>query len=141
MKTVLIIVVLAIVIGGGYYLYQRGGYQATPGETPWPTPAPSATPPATTSGQTHQVVMDATGFVPAELSIKVGDKVTFVNRDTRSRWPASGLHPTHMLCAGFDALQPLAANESYSHVFTETKECPMHDHLTTSIRGKITVTE
>ena len=75
------------------------------------------------------------------LTIKKGDTVEFRNGDARSRWPASGMHPTHLLCPGFDALRALANGETYSHAFPEAKECPMHDHLIPSLRGKITVTE
>ena len=143
MKTTLIIVVLAIVIGGGYYLYQKGGYQAAPGETPWPAPAPTptaVTPPAA-AGAAHTIAMDANGFSPATLAVKVGDTIVFRNDDTRTRWPASGLHPTHLLCPGFDAAKPMQPGETYSHVFTEARECLMHDHLIPSIRGKIAVTQ
>lgn len=143
MKNLIILIVVLAAIGGGYYLYQKGGYQAAPGETPppaggSPTPAPSATPPPAADA-THTIAMDANGFSPATLGIRVGDTVVFRNDDTRTRWPASGLHPTHLLCAGFDALKPLATNETYSYTFTAAKECPMHDHLIPSIRGKITV--
>lgn len=145
MKTTTIAIAVLIVLIGGYYLYQRGSSPAAPGASPWstPTPPPAATtpPPATVQGETYQVVMDSSGFSPANLTIEVGDTVTFVNRDTRSRWPASGLHPTHLLCPGFDALEPLAKGKTYAFTFREAKECPMHDHLIPSIRGKITVTE
>ena len=74
-------------------------------------------------------------------NIKVGDTVVFENRDTRSRWPASGIHPIHLLCPGFDALRPMATGETYTHTFTEAEECSMHDHLIPSLKGKIMVTE
>jgi len=157
MKTVLIIVVLTIVIGGGYYLYQRSGYQATPWETPWPAPAPTPStssqpsqgsggqagqaPPAMTGGETYTVVMNASGFNPENITIAAGDTVVFKNSDTRTRWPASGLHPTHQLCLGFDALGPIQPGGEYSHIFSEAKDCPMHDHLIPSLRGKIVVTK
>ena len=134
-KGFIIAIVVIILAAGAWYWYA----ERTPAGTS--TPPPAATPPPATSGQTYQVVMDSSGFAPADLTVKAGDTVIFVNRDTRQRWPASGLPPTHMLCPGFDALQPLAANESYSYTFTAAKECPMHDHLIPSIRGKITVTE
>lgn len=85
-------------------------------------------------------MMDANGFTPSALSIRVGDTVVFKNDDTRTRWPASGVHPTHLLCPGFDALAPMANGAMYSRTFTEAKDCPMHDHLIPSLRGKITVT-
>ncbi len=138
MKTTIIAIVVLAVLVGGYYLYQNS---ATRAPAPAATPAAPTPPLAVTTGETHEVIMDASGFMPANLSIKAGDTVMFKNDDTRTRWPASGLHPTHQLCAGFDALKPLATNETYSHTFTAAKECPMHDHLIPSLRGKVTVTE
>lgn len=85
--------------------------------------------------------MTAGGFQQANLIIKRGDTIVFRNNDNRTRWPASGVHPTHLLCPGFDASRPMQSGETYSHTFTEAKECPMHDHLMPSSRGKITVTE
>lgn len=136
------VIAALIALGGGYYLYQKGGYQTAPGETPLTeTPALSATPPAATGGKTYTVVMNASGFSPENIAIEAGDTVIFRNNDARTRWPASDLHPTHQLCLGFDVLKPMQPGEEYSHVFAEARDCPMHDHLIPSLRGKITVTE
>lgn len=143
-KLVLTFIVLLIVLGGGYYYLSRSSNQpayqppSPPPAAEAPTPTP---PPAGASQTTHTIAMTAGGFQPANLTIKAGDTVVFENRDTRSRWPASGVHPTHLLCPGFDALGPLAPGETYSHTFTAAMECPMHDHLMPTLKGKITVTE
>lgn len=85
--------------------------------------------------------MTAAGFEPTDLTVAAGDTVVFKNNDSRTRWPASNLHPTHLLCPGFDSLQPVRPGGEYTHAFTRAEECPMHDHLIPSIRGRITVTE
>lgn len=136
MKTTLIIVALSVVLAGWYYLYQNRAPEA-----PTPSTSSGQAPPAATGGETYAVAMNASGFSPANLAIKVGDTVVFRNADTRTRWPASGLHPTHQLCPGLDALKPMQPGEEYSHIFAEAKECPMHDHLLPAFRGKITVAE
>ncbi len=92
-----------------------------------------------TSAQQYTVHMKSTGFEPAELSIHPGDMVEFVNDDTVAHQPASGMHPTHQICAGFDAMAGVAPGSSYSFKFTIAKECPMHDHLNPTLKGKITV--
>lgn len=79
------------------------------------------------------------GFAPAALKIKAGAKVNFINRDSAPHWPASGTHPTHEICPGFDALKGLAKDEVYSFTFTEVKTCPVHDHLNPSLTGSIQV--
>jgi plastocyanin len=137
------VIALLVIIGGGYYVYSsRSSAPRTPAA---PSPAPAATPPAGEANrrqpQTHTVSMNAAGFNPSNLTIKIGDTVVFKNDDTRQHWPASGMHPTHLLCLGFDALRPMASGETYARTFTAAKECPMHDHLIPSLRGKIIVTE
>lgn len=134
-KLLFIILVAAAAVGVSIYLYRS---PLPPGIQ---TGAPQAAPPSGPVAVNRVIAMTPEGFSPAELAIKVGETVLFRNDDTRSRWPASGIHPTHLLCPGFDALQPLPPGAAYSYIFMAAKECPFHDHLTTSLRGKITVTE
>src|SRR3989338_5448724 len=68
-------------------------------------------------------------FNPSTLRVLMGTTVTFVNKGTREVWPASGKHPTHDICPGFDSLKSLKQGESYSHVFDKVVECPFHNHL------------
>jgi len=89
--------------------------------------------------KTHKIEMTPTGFEPKELIIKKGDKVEFVNKDSRKRWPASGVHPTHLICRGFDSLEGIGAGATYSFTFNEAKTCPFHDHLFPNLFGKIIV--
>ncbi len=87
----------------------------------------------------RMVEITSAGFQPSALKIKVGMTVRFMNKDSQLHWPASGIHPTHELCAGFDALKGLAQDEQYSFTFKEVKTCPMHDHLNPSLTGSIIV--
>ena len=91
------------------------------------------------TGKAHQVRMKGNEFIPKELTVGVGDEVTFVNEDADAHWPASDIHPTHTLCHGFDSLLPIKKGERYSHVFKKAGNCPMHDHILPSMRGKILV--
>lgn len=138
--TIGIFVVIAALIGG-YVLYTSGNDTPASPVPPAPTPAaaPIPAPSAVINRETHAVSMDTNGFTPPTTAIKAGDTVVFKNDDTRSRWPASGIHPTHLLCPGFDAQKPMQPGETYSHTFTEAKECPMHDHLMPRLKGAITV--
>lgn len=78
-------------------------------------------------------------FDPPTLRVLVGTKVTFVNKGTRPVWPASGVHPTHEICPGFDALKGIKPGETYSYVFGRPSECPFHNHLKADERGTIEV--
>ncbi len=103
---------------------------------------PAVSPRAKTEEKNVIIVeMTANGFNPPAVDIKAGTTVKFVNKDTVPHWPASGVHPTHEICKGFDAQKPLASGESYSYTFTEVKTCPMHDHLNPGTKGTITVVE
>lgn len=103
------------------------------------TPASSPSQPSSSVPTRHVVVMDSTGFVPSTLTVPVGTTVTFLNQGSSPRWPASGVHPTHLLCPGFDSLGGIAPGASYSFTFLEKKTCPLHDHLNPGTRGSIIV--
>ncbi len=47
-------------------------------ETPYPSPAPSPTP---GDGTLHQVSIKGFAFTPQEVTVKVGDTVTWTNED------------------------------------------------------------
>lgn len=148
MKTLGIIVLGVIVVGLGWYIYSskyaiapttnnieggemEGGEMMDEGDTMMED-----------KGMMKKEVlieMTPAGFSPSNVTIKVGDTVKFVNKDTRGRWPASGMHPSHLICPGFDSLGLIAPGEAYSHTFTEAKECPMHDHKISGLFGKIMV--
>ena len=95
----------------------------------------------------NTVEMSSTGFSPNSLTVKAGDTVTFVNKDTNQHWPASAVHPTHTVypesggCIGskFDACKGLAEGESWSFVFNEEGTWKYHDHLSSSLTGTIAV--
>ena len=155
MKSVGIIIVILIIAGLGWYFYgQNMGQVTTPNPTPTPTPQTPTPPPTTTppggtgvnvdgsvtvGAKTVDVSITASGFSPSQVTIKAGDTVKFTNKDTRKRWPASGAHPTHLICPGFDAVGGIDTNETYSFKFEKKGECPMHDHLIPTHTGKITV--
>lgn len=103
-----------------------------------PVPGAIGTPP---KKQTTTITFANGAATPSVVAIKVGDMVKFVNNDTSPRWPASGPHPVHTTCPGFDSLRGLKTGESYSFTFLEAKTCPWHDHLKPSVNGKIEVTQ
>lgn len=117
-----------------------------PAVTPAPKPneitAPESEVVTKPKPATQTIVMTSQGFSPSSLTIAVGTTVQFVNKDPDApHWPASGVHPTHQICPGFDSLRPIEPEGSYRFTFTEAKTCPMHDHLNPSLRGTVVVTE
>ncbi len=94
--------------------------------------SPSATPAAT-------IVITEAGFEPASLTIKVGQAVKFTNRGTVKHWPASNLHPSHLLYPEFDPKIGFAPGQSWTFVFTKPGSWRMHDHLAAYNKGIIVV--
>lgn len=78
-------------------------------------------------------------FTPKTLTVSPGTTVTFKNVGTKAVWPASGHHPSHTLCPGFDSKKAIAAGEIYSFTFSEAKVCPFHNHMSATESGVITI--
>lgn len=85
------------------------------------------------------VEMTSDGFSPSTLEISAGTTVEFVNKDAEMHWPASGSHPTHQDCAGFDALKGVESGKSYFYTFMTSKTCSYHDHINPGLKGTIVV--
>ncbi len=103
-------------------------------------PAALPPPPPPSEGQVasaNTIEITASGFSPGPLTIKVGETVTFTNKDAVQHWPASAAHPTHVVypepggCIGskFDACKGLAEGESFEFAFNEKGSWKYHDHL------------
>ena len=91
-----------------------------PVSTPAPAPAPAGPP---------TITITANGMTPLEITIAVGQRVTFVNNDIRAHDVVGGIDPAHPDCpeivqAGF--LAPGQRGET--GVFTTARTCEYHDH-------------
>lgn len=148
------IVIVLIIIVGVYWFYtkdskaplpQQNNEAALPQQNSETSFLPSSQgapqqPPASSSSQGEATIkMLVGGFEPSSLTIPLGTKVHFVNNDSVPHWPASGVHPTHQICPGFDSLRLVQPGEEYSFTFTQKKTCPMHDHLNPALRGSVEV--
>lgn len=97
----------------------------------------------------HIVEITADGFSPNPLTIKKGDVVSFINKDSVSHWPATDNHPTHTLYPGssiekcgtgaliFDSCKALTNNMMFEFTVKEAGIWPYHDHLSPSTKGII----
>ena len=113
-----------------------------------PTAIPVAgTPPLAPSGPmppgTPTITITAAGMTPLELTINVGQRVAFVNNDSRAHDVVGGKDPNTPECpeiaqAGF--LAPGQRGET--GVFTATRTCEYHDHTMLSVpsfQGRIII--
>ncbi len=98
-------------------------------------------PKASVDELTKGIVITKDGFSPSEVTLKVGGKVIFQNLDDQEHWPASDPHPVHSIEPGLDPKKGLKKDEFFEYTFTKAGTYPFHDHLHSSWRGVITVTE
>ena len=156
-KGIIFVIVLVVVFVLIFFFSTKRADEGTP--SPSPTPSPTSTPlPTDVPGQSGIqpktfISLTATSFSPQELTINVGETVTFINHGVKARWPASDIHPTHQLYPGsglikcgtpeagsiFDACRGLNPGESFSFTFNEKGTWFYHDHLEAFTSGKIIV--
>lgn len=86
-------------------------------------------------------VYDGEQFNPSKMTIQKGQAVTFVNDGSESFWPASNIHPTHMIYPEFDAGKPLPVGSNWSFIFQKSGTWRFHDHMNPRAAGSITVEE
>ncbi|HIH17997.1 MAG TPA: hypothetical protein HA250_01250 [Nanoarchaeota archaeon] len=111
---------------------------------------------AGTSSAKYTIEITSAGFSPNTLKVKIGDSVTFINKDSAKHWPASDVHPTHTLYPGtnigtcfsgteaekakmFDSCRALEQGESWSFTFNEKGKWGYHDHRAETLVGTIEV--
>ncbi len=130
-----ILVLLALVVAGAVFLL----YQFFSPDTN--VPAPEAKPTAEIPEGAVVITLSKDGFSPDQLSVKAGDTVTFRSIGGELFWPASNLHPSHLVYPEFDPQKPIQPNDVWSFTFTKAGEWKYHDHLAPYFTGVITVTE
>ena len=164
-KTAIIIIILGIIVIGGYFLLK--GPEATAPTDGINIPEEEATEPVSSEmpvigeeGVEEMVVVNekiitysSAGFSLGELRVKAGETVTWKNESTQNMWVASAMHPTHMLYSGtslsehcpdplgtaFDACAGAPPGGSWSFVFEKTGTWGYHDHLHPTLFGKVVV--
>lgn len=90
-------------------------------------------------GEHYSITLTDDGFTPRELTVHIGDRVTFRTERGKEFWPASDLHPTHTIYSEFDPRRPIPPDETWSFTFDRVGVWNLHDHLSPNYRGTITV--
>lgn len=90
------------------------------GASPSPTPGPSGPP---------LVRITAAGVNPVEISVRVGDRVTFTNQDAQPHDVAGGPDIAHPDCREIDAVGFLVTGQSRQTApLPDARVCDYHDH-------------
>ena len=140
------IAVILILLVGGWFL-MRTKQQVTPvtSDIPVSTPAaaestsPAASEGAAMSKNETSVKISSDGFFPKSITIKVGDTVTWMNKDTADHQVSSDPHPTHTLFPILNKIGLIKAGDKKSLQFTTAGTFTYHDHLNPSLTGSVTV--
>lgn len=91
-----------------------------------------------TQQKNYTIYITKSGFSFDTIEISKGDRVTWINRDSREHWPASNFHPQHAeyltiekgcLGSALDSCRGLNENETFSFTFDKVGTWGMHDHL------------
>jgi plastocyanin len=88
---------------------------------------------------TAQVEITADGFSPQTLSVPVGTKVTWVNKDSSPHRVASNPYPDNTGLPGLDSKTPLGPQASYSYTFTTSGSFDYHDQYQPTTNGEVIV--
>ena len=107
----------------------------TPPLTTAPAPPPSAGPPT--------VSITPAGMIPLDITIAIGQRVTFVNNDTRAHDLVGGVDPSHPDCPEITLAGFLTPGQSRdTGAFTTARTCEYHDHTQLSVaafQGRIII--
>ena len=140
------IAVILILLVGGWFL-MRPKAQVTPVASDVPVSTPvqseSVTPAASEGASMNKnetvVKISSDAFSPKSVTIKAGDTVTWMNKDTADHQVNSDPHPTHTLFPILNKIGLIKAGDKKSLQFTTAGTFTYHDHLNPSLIGSITV--
>ncbi len=133
-KTIIAVIMVAVILVGGYFTY-KGMYKPTP-----PTQQPASSikrpilfpVPNQSAGQATQSITIANfSFQPANATLSVGKIVTWTNNDSVS-------HTVTADDGSFDSGAILPGN-TFSHTFTIAGSAAYHCSIHSSMHGSITV--
>lgn len=154
-KIIIAIVIVAVILVGGYF-FLRGSQPssrerevATPLVPEQPSGQTTPQPPISQTPVVEEKIVTYTdaGFSPTILRVKAGETVTFKNQSSNSMWTASAVHPTHRGypttggCIGstFDACQGVQPGGLWSFKFNTAGTWKYHNHLSPGDTGTIVV--
>ncbi len=148
----LVIVIVLIVLVGGFILVQNSSKTQAPANTtvetqvPPAETAPSAMEESVTTAPENAmekvedttVTLTSAGFEPKTVTIKVGDKVVWKNAGGVAATVDSAQHPTHLVYPKLN-LGRFEDGETLELVFDEAGRYNYHDHLNASRFGTVVV--
>ena len=126
-------VILVLVVLGWYFTQPKVTVPPVPESV---TQTPTASSEASKSAKIVSITVG--GYDPKDITIKMGDTITFENTDTANHTVNSDPHPTHTLYPVLN-IGRIAAGEKKSVMFDVVGKFTFHDHLNPSLTGSVTV--
>lgn len=135
-KNVIVLIALIIILFIGGFIYIRS--QQTP-SLPQPTPQETSVPTPQQLSSETTIEITSSGFSPANVTIKSGGKVTWINNSSQDHQVNSALHPTHLIYPPLNTIDLLKPKEKRSLTFPDKGTYKFHDHLNPQFFGSVTV--
>jgi len=89
------------------------------------------------------ITITSAGVSPKNVTVSVGQSVTFINNDNTPHEIASNPHPAHTDCPPINALGTIAPGQTkLTNALTTARACGFHDHLAdtnANLQGFITI--
>lgn len=139
------IVIIVVVIVVGWMIVKStlmvdqksSNASVTQGESPVPTTEQSS-PSGSMKTEGSTIKISSSGFSQKDITIKVGESVTWTNEDSTVHNVSSAPHPTHTAYPPLN-LGNIQAGGKVSLVFPEAGTYKYHNHLTPTLFGSVTV--
>lgn len=133
-KKILILILAIVVVGSLVYLINNKS-KVTPTSQ---TPKVATTPQPIKANNEVIITVKKTGFEPASLKIKKGQRVVWINKSVDKVTVNSDNHPTHLLYAPLN-LGEFKDGSSVQLVFEKSGTFGYHNHYNPSQTGEIIV--
>lgn len=138
-----VVVIVLLVLVGWYLTRPKQTVAPQDQSTQVPVSTESSAPVASAGAQMKEeegvVTISQSEFSPKNITIKVGDSVTWMNSDSANHTVNSDPHPTHTLFPILNKVGLIKAGEKKSLQFTTAGTFTYHDHLNPSLMGSVTV--
>ncbi len=142
-NAVLVAAGILILIVGGWFLMRPKQTSTVIPQADVATDPSTESNAVTTDGATVEetgngVTITTNSYSPKDITIKVGESVTWTNSDSIVHTVNSAVHPTHQVYPplNLDNIQP---GDKKSLVFPTAGVYKYHDHLNPSLTGQVTV--
>lgn len=141
-RNLAVIIIVLVILGGGWVLLSSRQTQPVPPSISNTAVQPTESiSPSTTSANVSETMISVTssGFTPKDVTIHIGEAVTWVNNDTADHQINSTPHPIHTDYPPLNTVGLLKSGEKKSLSFPTAGTFKYHDHLNPTTLGSITV--